>query len=168
MWKRFSFAENFLSRKLIFQAARRRSLAGLCLELATLNYFKLQSKIKNLDDKIVVKYNKVTEKLKTMSDHEILLRDLLISEQVKNEMSLSQKKYINIQSQHFNFNLIEYSTIHEDLDLIARSLFHRNSCTVKTCETEIFRQKGLKKRKLPFIARSLNCNRTRTSWLGGS
>ena len=58
-------------------------------------------------------------------------------------MSLSRQKYINIQNQHFTviLNMIDHSTLHEDLELITRSLFHRNICTIKTCETGIFSSK---------------------------
>ena len=85
-----------------------------------------------------------------MTDHEILLRDLLITEQVKNQMTLARQKYINIKNQHFTaiLNLIEHSTLHEDLDLITRSPFHRNICTIKTCETGIFSSNGTKETQI--------------------
>jgi hypothetical protein len=107
------------------------------------NYNKNFEKIKTLDDQIVIKYNRMTEKLKSMSEHEVLLRDLLITEQVENQMALSRQKFINIKNQHLTaiLNLIEHSTVHEDIDLLTRSIFNRNICTIKICEAGIFSTK---------------------------
>ena len=90
------------------------------------DYNRNFEKIKSLDDQIVIRYNEITEKLHSMSNHEVMLRDLIITEQVENQMALSRQKYINIKSQHLSaiLHLIEHSTIHEDIQLLTRSVFN--------------------------------------------
>ena len=73
-------------------------------------------------------YNHVTEKLKDMSGKEVLLRDLFVSEQVKNQLACERQQFINVQSQRSIAisNIIEHSSLHENIELISHSLFQRN------------------------------------------
>ena len=74
-------------------------------------------KIQSLDDKIVLGYNHVTEKLKDMSGKEVLLRDLIVSEQVKNQLACERQQFINVQSQRSISisNIIENSSLHKNI-----------------------------------------------------
>ena len=104
------------------------------------------AKIKYLDDRIVLGYNKVTEKHKEMSEQEVLLRDLLVSEQVRNQLTLDCQNFINIKSQHYTaiWNTIDHSSLQEDIELISRYLFHKNICTIHICQIGIFSSRELK------------------------
>ena len=97
-------------------------------------------KIQHLDDQIMLSYNHITEKLQDMSEKEILLRDLLVSEQIKTQLARERQQFINVQSQHYIAisNMIEHSDIHEALEMISRSLFHQNVCNIHICEIGIF------------------------------
>ena len=81
-----------------------------------------------------------------MSEQEMLLRDLLVSEQVGNQLTLDSQNFINIKSQHYTaiWNTIDHSSLHEDIELISRYLFHKNICTIHICQIGIFSSRELK------------------------
>jgi hypothetical protein len=98
--------------------------------------------LEQLDSTIVVRYNEITSKMESLSEHEHLLRDLLIAVQIETQLQLKRQIYLKLKSQHLTAirEIIEKSDLHESIDLISRSIFHRNFCSVDACETDIYSQ----------------------------
>ena len=96
--------------------------------------------LEKLDSSIVVRYNEITSKMESLSEHEHLLRDLLIAVQIETQLQLKRQIYLNLKNQHLTAirEIIEKSDLHESIDLISGSIFHRNLCSVDACETDIY------------------------------
>ena len=82
----------------------------------------------------------ITSKMESLSEREHLLRDLLIAVQIETQLQLKRQIYLNLKNQHLTAirEIIEKNDLHESIDLISRSIFHRNLCTVDACETDIY------------------------------
>ena len=79
-----------------------------------------------------------------MTSHEHLLRDLLLSVQIQSQMDKNRPVFMNIKTKyHLSalLGMLEKSTLHEQIEIINRSLFHRNECNINFCETDIFSQR---------------------------
>ena len=98
------------------------------------------NKIQDIDKKLIIKFNELALKLSDMSSTEHLFRDLILSIQIQQQQDKNRQIYLNLKSHHMTaiLNMLEKSTLHEEIDIIQRSLFHQNQCGLVFCETDIF------------------------------
>ena len=98
------------------------------------------NKIQDIDKKLIIKFNELALKLSDMSSTEHLFRDLILSIQIQQQQDKNSQIYFNLKSHHMTaiLNMLEKSTLHEEIDIIQRSLFHQNQCGLVFCETDIF------------------------------
>ena len=97
-------------------------------------------KIQDLDDKLIVKFNELTLKLSNMSSTEHLFRDILLTIQIQQQQDKNRQIYLNLKNHHMSaiLNMLEKSTLHEEIQIFQRSLFHQNQCGLMLSETDIF------------------------------
>ena len=85
-------------------------------------------KIEDIDNKLIGKFNVLARKMTNMTTHEHLLRDLMLSVQIQSQLDKNRQVFMNIKSYHLSalLGMLEKSTLHEQIEIINRSLFHRN------------------------------------------
>ena len=58
--------------------------------------------LEKLDSSIVVRYNEITFKMESLTEHEHLLRDLIIAVQIETQLQLKRQIYLNLKSQYLS------------------------------------------------------------------
>ena len=82
-----------------------------------------------------------------MSSTEHLFRDLILTIQIQQQQDKNRQIYLNLKNHHMSaiLNMLEKSTLHEEIQIIQRSLFHQNQCGLMFCETDIFSRREQEK-----------------------
>ena len=78
-------------------SARRGEGYGLDFSVIENENFQ---KLEDLDHNIIVRYNEITTQMQALTDHEHLMRDLLIAVQIELEIQQKRQIYLNLKTGH--------------------------------------------------------------------